>query len=74
VDPRPALPGDTPLVRWYANTLEQGHHLRSVEALQALVGAVPALKISDVQVVPIGATPFSWPLCAHFIVMELTLC
>lgn len=74
VDPRPALPADTPLVRWYANVLEQGHHLRSAEALQVLVGAVPALKISAVQVVPVGATPFSWPLCAHFIVMELTLC
>lgn len=73
IEPRPAIRGDVPLVRWYANSLEQGHHLRSVEALRALVSAVPGFHIRSAHVAPIGATPFSWPLCAHFIVMEIVL-
>lgn len=73
IEPRPALPGDAPLVRWYANSLEQGHHLRSVDALRTLVTALPGFCIQSTYVAPIGATPFSWPLCAHFIVMEIVL-
>jgi SAM-dependent methyltransferase len=71
IEPHPAAPGDAPLVRWYANSLEQGHNLRSVDTLQALVAAVPSFCIQSTQVAPVGATPFSWPLCAHFIVMEI---
>jgi|GEM_PF-4488768 len=70
IEPRQTLTGDPPLVRWYANTLKQGGHLRSVTSLEGLVRHAPDIEVRSTHVAPVGATPFSWPLCANFIVME----
>jgi len=71
IEPRAASLEDPKLVRWYAGSLEEGKHLRSADALQNLVRLVKGLEIQSEFVAPIHATPFSWPLCANFIVIEL---
>jgi ubiquinone/menaquinone biosynthesis C-methylase UbiE len=70
IEPQRARNDDAPLVRWYANVLEQGAYLRSIESLQAIVYSALDLTPGSTLLAPIGATPFSWPLCANFIVIE----
>jgi hypothetical protein len=70
IEPQLPLVDDPPLVRWYANTLEEGQNLRSMTSLQRIVNSVHDLTIQSTHLVPICATPFSWPLCANFIVIE----
>jgi SAM-dependent methyltransferase len=70
VEPCAVNSEDPPLMRWYANQLEQGDYLRSSAALEKIVSSIQGLMIRSSYVVPINATPFRWPLCAKFVVIE----
>lgn len=48
IEPQLAQDNDPALVRWYANSLEQGHYLQSMESLQGIVRLVPGLTIQSV--------------------------
>jgi SAM-dependent methyltransferase len=70
VEPGAVSAEDPPLLRWYANQLEQGDHLRPKAALESIVNSIQGLTIRSSYVAPIHATPFGWPLCAKFVVIE----
>lgn len=69
-DPVQPEAGDPWLVQRFIH-LEQGAHVRSQGALEALVAADHGWAVEQVTCQPVGATPLSWPVVARFLVAVL---
>ncbi|MBI4776144.1 MAG: class I SAM-dependent methyltransferase [Deltaproteobacteria bacterium] len=59
-------PTDKPVVHFYS-FLEQGRFLGSARRLCSFLSDISFLRVVDMEIHPVGATPFrSWPTCARF--------